>query len=165
MPREARRIMASDERTVSASLSMMEDIIMKMTKTIGTAVALAAVVVLAAWAGEASAIRATVPFEFTVADQKLPAGEYQIVKSGAFAAIQVQSRQNRTTILVGSAAGNTNKTGHAAALAFNKYGNQYFLSEVWMGNGPDGVQLSKSKAEKKLAERPESYNIAASRVR
>jgi hypothetical protein len=156
---------ARDAAAPDASKGVMEDIIMNWTKTIWMAVALAAVVGIVAWAGEATAVRATVPFEFTVAGQKLPAGEYQIARSGAFSAIHIYSRENRTTILVAAAPGNTNKTGHAAALSFNKYGNQYFLTELWMGNGPNGVQLPKSMAEKKLAERPESYNIAASTVR
>jgi len=138
---------------------------MNTMKTIWMAAALAAVVGLVAWAGEASVIRATVPFDFTVADQKLPAGEYQIVRSGPFSAVQIQSREKGTTILVGSLPGYTNKTGYAAALSFNKYGDTYFLREFWMGNGTDGTQLAKSKAEKDLAERPEGYNIAAITVR
>jgi hypothetical protein len=143
----------------------MEDITMNRTKTIWMAAALAAVVGLVAWAGEASAIRANVPFDFTVADQKLPAGVYQFVQSGTFSAVHIESRGDAKTFLVGSVPGNDNKTGYLAALSFNKYGDQYFLTEVWMGNGPAGVQVAKSKAEKKLTSRPESYNVAASTVR
>lgn len=137
---------------------------MNRTKTIWMTVALAAVVGLVASAGEAAVIRANVPFDFIVSDQKLPAGVYQIVQSGTFSALQMESRVDGKTILIGSAPGNDNKTGYSAALSFNKYGDQYFLTELWMGNGPAGVQVAKSKAEKKLTGRPESYNVAASTV-
>jgi len=138
---------------------------MNRTKTIWMAVALAVVAGLAAWAGVATAVRATVPFDFMVADQKVPAGEYLILRSASTSAVHIQSRENGTTIMIGSAPGNKNKTGYAAALSFNKYGNQYFLTEFWVGGETEGVQVAKSKTEKKLAERPENYNIAASTVR
>jgi hypothetical protein len=36
-------------------------------------------------------------------------------------------------------------------LVFNKYGKQYFLSQVWMARGSDGRELYKSNAEQQAA--------------
>jgi len=38
----------------------------------------------------------------------------------------------------------------SAKLVFNKYGNQFFLSQIWKGNSGAGVQLPPSKREKEL---------------
>ena len=37
-----------------------------------------------------------------------------------------------------------------ATLVFNKYGSQYFLSQIWDGRSDVGLQLPKSKREKEI---------------
>jgi hypothetical protein len=46
-------------------------------------------------------------------------------------------------------------------LVFHKYGNSYFLSEIWTGLG-QGRQLPKSEREKELARETRGSEVAVS---
>jgi hypothetical protein len=42
-------------------------------------------------------------------------------------------------------------TNDNGKLVFNRYGNQYFLSQVWAAGSDSGHQLRPSKAEREIA--------------
>jgi len=108
--------------------------------------AVAFVTAAAANAQSRGRLHANVPFEFTVGDKNLSAGEYDIttlfnsgdtivVKNGEKAAIRLSNR------LTSSEPQKNNK------LVFHKYGERYFLAEVWQGGESTGRKLVSSKAE------------------
>jgi hypothetical protein len=73
------------------------------------------------------AVRADVPFDFTVADKLLPPGPYEITtaKEGV---IEIQERGKHIAVLTPTSPdSNESRTGK---LVFDKLGNQYFLSEI-----------------------------------
>ena len=48
-----------------------------------------------------------------------------------------------------------------ARLVFHRYGNEYFLSEIWPAGGATGRELPKSRPERELQQRVNDPGIAA----
>jgi hypothetical protein len=99
-------------------------------------------------AGDLTAIRATVPFDFMVGDTRVPAGDYVFQRNWSARAIQVNSLDSKTALTVLHNTGGVNTSGRPVALVFNKYGERHFLRELWAGGGESGVQLPRSRTEK-----------------
>jgi hypothetical protein len=99
----------------------------------------------------------TIPFDFSAGKANLKAGSYAITRlSGA--AIAIRSVRGKTAALVSAqlAIGSRDfKAGER--LVFNKYGDQYFLSQIWL-SVDNGRQLFMSSAETKAAR---EYQLAA----
>jgi len=97
-------------------------------------------------------VKADIPFGFTVRNVTLPAGEYMIkrIDSSSPGIMQILSADGtqRLTFLVGSA--ETLKEPDQTKLIFEQVGDQYFLSEIFEVGNRDGVELRKSRMERKL---------------
>jgi hypothetical protein len=96
-------------------------------------------------------ITANIPFDFTVADKKFQAGKYSIVRA--------QPAAGDSIVRVSSADGHANlsrltipvirlKARDQATLVFHRYGDQYFLFQVWPAAANTGRVLPKSRSEK-----------------
>ncbi len=99
-----------------------------MKRTI--AIALVAASALAA-TGNASAqqamVRATVPFDFSLNNKLLPAGEYTITAASAHALL-VQNQAKHAAAFTSTYS--DGKQSKDSVLVFKRYGNQYFLNAV-----------------------------------
>lgn len=100
--------------------------------------------------GQSRAVKGNVPFEFIVGDKCLPAGEYMVksmTDGGEVIAIADNDARRSTLRLTN----NLVSKGKAPSprLIFHRYGNQYFLAEVWSGE-QTGKQLKKSSQERAL---------------
>jgi hypothetical protein len=99
-------------------------------------------------------IRVNIPFEFHLADAVLPAGQYE-VNVGAHNMENLLSLE--CSECRASANANTFGIGGGAdalvegRLVFNKYGETYFLSQVWSPGYSQGRALNKSKTENEIA--------------
>jgi hypothetical protein len=104
-------------------------------------------------------IRADIPFDFVVGDKALTAGEYTVgsITTGSDEGMLVRSRDghNRAIRLTNAVSSNTLK--NEVALTFRRYGNTYFLAQVWLGDSSMGREMLKSKAER-VAERELAKN-------
>jgi hypothetical protein len=98
-----------------------------------------------------STITATVPFEFKVGDKALPAGVYTVrTMSVTGEALAISNREsNRSAIRLTNAV-HAPKASSKGKLVFHRYGQNYFLSEVWCGGDSTGRQLLKSKQERTM---------------
>jgi hypothetical protein len=94
---------------------------------------------------------ADVPFEFSVGYKTMPAGGY-IVETLASAgnALLIQNADAKSSALRGSEATVPMKDRHHARLVFRRYGERYFLAEVWSGLDVSGRQLVKSQEERAI---------------
>ena len=92
---------------------------------------------------------ADVPFAFTVAGETFPAGRY-IVKPADEHSVRI-FRPQTTGIFVPTHA-SVKTTSDETKLVFHRYGDSYFLAEVWNGGGI-GKELFRSKAEKEIIAR------------
>ena len=137
------------------------------TKTLWMVVAIAALMSVSAIAGDTIAIRANVPFDFMVGNQLAPAGEYVFAQNGSWSSIQISCRDTRTALRVLRFPAGNNMTSSPYALVFNKYGDRYFLKQVWAGNGVMGVQLPTSRTEKEqmVLSAPAKTTLTASAAR
>jgi hypothetical protein len=97
----------------------------------------------------ASRVIANIPFEFNVGYKTMPAGEYsvQTVESAGDALLIKNANASMFALRLSQATiPSKNKT--RAHLVFNRYGERYFLAEVWNGIDDTGRQLLKSQEER-----------------
>ena len=97
----------------------------------------------------ANKLSANIPFEFNVGYKTMPAGEYTVqtvVSAGD--ALLIKSTDANTSALRLSEATSRTKDKRHARLVFNRYGDRYFLAEVWNGVDDIGRQLLKSEEER-----------------
>jgi hypothetical protein len=114
-------------------------------------VALAFVTAVVSAYGQSTRSSAEIPFEFMVGNKSLPAGHYYVSNLTAGGEIIKVAAATDAT----SAARMTSKVGGGAAaesskLVFNRYGNRYFLAEIWIVGQSQGQKLMKSREEKAL---------------
>jgi hypothetical protein len=118
-------------------------LVLLLTLALGTAVATAN-------GQEQHGLTAQVPFDFIVGDKELAAGQYQIRTVGiAGDALAIRSADSKSNAirLVNTTAPQKNKP---ARLVFHRYGNVYFLSQVWEGGDNVGRRLQKSQQERAM---------------
>lgn len=126
-------------------------------------VASAAVSVHAQSAGE---IRVNIPFEFTAGDKALPAGQYSVrrVFERSDSPLYVQNRKSSETATIMTQVGPTSSSPAGVRLVFNRYGEEYFLSQVWTDEGRIGREVSKSKRERSLEKELAQHASKSERV-
>lgn len=114
--------------------------------TMIVAIALAMAVVTA-HAQSSRPVLSNVPFEFVVGDATLPAGEYRISRPfGNALTIQTVDANAAAIRLTNEI--QSGKSKHPR-LVFRRYGERYFLAEVWNGDA-SGRQLLKSRQERAI---------------
>jgi hypothetical protein len=102
---------------------------------------------------------ADVPFAFSVAGQSLPAGHY--IVAGLGDNIRIFNSQSSGLFVPTHGAMRTDSDG--TKLVFHRYGDTYFLSEVWVTGTTTGRQLFRSRAERELAARNAEMQLAVIR--
>jgi hypothetical protein len=101
----------------------------------------------------AGSLVVTIPFEFKVGDETLPAGKYLVGSpsiAGSFIVVQSAEEGPSAAALTGGSL-RSNRRSSAPKLVFKVYGGVHFLSEVWTGYGGTGVEVSTSEEERALA--------------
>src|SRR5215216_2217283 len=76
-------------------------------------------------------IQFKVPFDFTVGSKSFSAGTYTVRPDPARPVLAIRSGDGRSGMFVLTTGLHTNKTLPKCKLIFNRYGDSYFLSEVW----------------------------------
>jgi len=94
-------------------------------------------------------LKVTIPFEFSARGKLLPAGKYT-VRRGPQGALVIQSVENHACQIFNTYPFQRNMTRDESSLVFNRYGNQYFLSTIWMAGADVGLTTFKSRAEERL---------------
>jgi hypothetical protein len=98
------------------------------------------------------AVKATVPFNFSVNGSWMPAGTYTIASEPSRANIlNIASReQNVHQLAMGQV--DSKDPGSAGELVFHKYGDRYFLSEIRYPNSSAAVHFAPTRTEKRAKE-------------
>ena len=113
-------------------------------------------------------VQANIPFAFTAGDTALPAGEYRVQKvHEGSPVLLIRCTEGSPAIMVRTLPASSNGPQEKTKLIFSRYGNRYFLEQVWSEGSSRGSQLPKSAKEKEqrlLAhnERPDQVTIVAS---
>lgn len=128
------------------------------------AVALMAALV-SAHAQSSVIVMADVPFEFAVGGKTLKAGEYTVRAMTANAdALLIRSKDSSGSAIRLSNSIQSRDIQEKAKLVFHRYGERYFLAEVWTPGERTGRKLQKSSAERaiesQLAANPSKSDLA-----
>ena len=107
-----------------------------------------ATAVMSADAHVSTKLVANIPFEFVVGSNEMAAGQYDIdrLTSGGFVIRIRDAKGNAATRLTSPIVRTT--APDKGKLVFHRYGNAYFLAEVWRAGDNNGRQLVKSSLEK-----------------
>jgi hypothetical protein len=81
-------------------------------------------------------IRAKIPFDFNVGEKKLPAGEYTFSRLSALSdnkVMSIGSADASTHVFQSTVGARVLTPKNDSTLVFRKYGDQYFLEQIWSG--------------------------------
>jgi hypothetical protein len=109
-------------------------------------------------AQSSQAVEADIPFDFGVQNTVLPAGTYRLTYNLGTRRVSIRDLDQRGTAMVLQSAVGVDPKGlqqnKKAHLVFNRYGNTYFLSQMWQGNDTtNGLELGKSRGERHIIAR------------
>jgi hypothetical protein len=109
-------------------------------------------------------LTANIPFDFSVGSHKLPAGKYWISRaqqSNGDTVVQIRStdlHSNVTRFTIPVLVSNPVKN---SSLVFHRYGDEYFLAEIWPVGSVTGRELPRTRAERELARKAQDSGVAA----
>jgi hypothetical protein len=100
--------------------------------------------------GQGMTMSVTIPFDFGVGGKTFPAGEYYLQRSsdGERVVTQIRSRDKTLSMylpLTHPVQDLNVQPDSKSKLVFNKYGDQFFLSQVWVLERRIGEELPKIK--------------------
>jgi hypothetical protein len=99
-------------------------------------------------------VKADVPFSFVVTTRTLPSGEYTLRSiEGINHAVAITGESQKPSIFLVNPSGRQNSMAASlkGKLVFTRYGDRYFLSEIWMAGSHVGQKLLKSPREVEIA--------------
>ena len=92
-----------------------------------------------------------VPFGFHVGSSMLPSGEYTVDTDVAPGVVRLRSADSKSAVMIISMAVQAPAASDRGKLVFHKYGDEYFLSQVWKPGTNSGCELRKSRREIEVA--------------
>jgi hypothetical protein len=111
--------------------------------------------------GSAEKVRVNVPFDYKVGDATMKAGDCFIQAAGTANALAIRCEGSETKLALSSSV--SGKPASETKLVFHKYGDQYFLAQVWVEGEETGAQLRRTRIENELMSKaqPDSVVILA----
>ena len=98
-------------------------------------------------------IRAKIPFDFNVGDHKLPAGEYTFSRLSALSdnkVMSISSADASAHVFQSTVEARVLTPKNDSTLVFRKYGDQYFLEQIWLDGEQEGTQVPESRNERTI---------------
>jgi len=96
-----------------------------------------------------------VPFSFKVGNKELPAGEYRITADNQVVRVQkTDGKANAVTLTQRTRGVNHNLSD--AKLSFRRYGDQYYLSQVWL---PDSLGRELKRPRREVTDVAQNFSI------
>jgi hypothetical protein len=164
-----RRMANSELQAVRPNRGDRFDMISKLFLSLCLIVGLSAVMATNAQIESDATIYASIPHSFIVRDTTLPAGEYMIKVADDYNdlnVLEIRNRQGHTAVLFDTEAVQANRAPGKSELVFDKIGDNYFLSRVFLKGDESGNELAKSRMQRRLENggmKAEAYSIAATR--
>jgi hypothetical protein len=111
--------------------------------------------------------KVNIPFDFVANQTSMPRGEYAVkaIGSSQSGALSLRSADKSAGVMLMSHSCSTKQMPEKPKLVFHRYGDRYYLSQVWAGNDSVGRELPKSRRELEVAnsEPGVSVSLVASR--
>jgi hypothetical protein len=138
-----------------------------LVTTMAIAVFVTTIAVISAQAQNAPSVSVSIPFDFEVAGKTLKAGDYQVRMEGSRSSLKIENRDSLHTTFVMISPLQRADIQDQSKLVFNRYGNQYFLSQVWIAGRSSGEEVRQGSTERgirrelaALGHKPERVEIA-----
>jgi hypothetical protein len=111
--------------------------------------------------GSKNEVRANVPFDYKVGNATMKAGNCSIRPAGTPDALAIRCEGSEAKLVLSHSV--SGKAAKETKLVFNKYGDQYFLSQIWVEGDETGAQLPRTRTENELMSKalPDSVVILA----
>ena len=96
------------------------------------------------------ALIANIPFQFSIGNKSLPAGEYTVRSmsdASCTVVLWIQSRDGKTGAMLQTSTVE-GKTQKRSSLIFHRYGSRYFFAQAWVDGDRVGLEAQKSSAER-----------------
>jgi hypothetical protein len=109
-------------------------------------------------------MKVNIPFAFGVEGHSLPAGQYLVFTVTPERSIRIVSTDGKHFAIVNDLPNYASEPSPNSRLVFHRYGNEYFLAQVWTaGQNVARNPLSSKKAMEiaSTGERPETFTIMA----
>jgi len=111
-------------------------------------------------------LEVNVPFEFHVRTSKPPAGKHVIrtLDDSGLTVMEISSADGSTSVLFDVRSVETGSVPAKNELIFNKYGNRYFLAQLFDEGNRNGDEVVASRDEKKIGQAADAQeHVAVSR--
>lgn len=99
-------------------------------------------------------LQANIPFQFHAGAANLPAGTYRIrmLDNSDLTLMEISNMDGTRSALIQVQDTDANSTPTKSELIFNKYGDQYFLAEMFDEGDASGSKVVESNLEKKVSQ-------------
>ncbi len=102
-------------------------------------------------------LRANIPFDFKVGDKSFSAGRYSVNRvQQDDVVIKISSLAGKGNAFRGTVPVTIAKVRNSAILVFHRYGDQYYLAQVWPAGASTGRELPVSRGERDLKNQSDS---------
>lgn len=130
---------------------MKKQVLKAATMFVGI-IALAFASALAASAQNPRNLIVNIPFEFNVKGATLPAGEYIVSRTSTVdeMSLTMKRKDGKGNAIVLTKALQSQERQSESRLIFSRYGEHYFLSQVWTSGDSVGRELYKTRQERSM---------------
>lgn len=132
----------------------MKKQVLKIFSMVSLAVTLAAAAV---YANPAGPLKANIPFDFSVGNKTLPAGVYTVASITVTDTLRIRREDGRAAVMIQTHGVQARRGQDQTKLVFRRYGNQYFLAQIWTAGDSEGRELRKSRTERELLKSGSKY--------
>ena len=102
--------------------------------------------------GQTVLVKANIPFNFSVTGATLPAGEYTIQSlTGDGMVLSIRDSDMKAQEMVLAIECESRNDAQQSKLVFHRYGDRYFLAQVWVAGRNLGHRIPKSPRETEVA--------------
>jgi hypothetical protein len=91
-----------------------------------------------------------IPFDFQIGNSKMESGKYQIRKMGGKKFLLKNTDNKTSMFVIADTRVGIERDIKIENIVFNRYGDTYFLREIYTRRGNPGREIGESKAEKRV---------------
>lgn len=102
-------------------------------------------------------LKANIPFSFSVGNETLPAGVYTIEPQTMSSVLLIRRNDGRAAMLTQTQGVIARREQDQTKLVFRRYGDQYFLAQIWTAGDSNGRELRESRTERELIKNRSKY--------
>lgn len=95
-------------------------------------------------------LRANIPFAFVVGGVHLAAGEYRVYHPGNPYIVVIENNDGTARAMTYVRPSAVSPSANSTKLLFNRYGDQYFLAEIWTERDQEKHQCFRCRIEQNL---------------